>query len=168
MKIYLIGFMSSGKSHWGKLLSRKLDIPFFDLDDQVVSSEGKSINDIFIENGEEYFRQKEKEILHIISESHDTFIMATGGGTPCYYNNIDYMNQAGLTVWISTPVDTLFKRLVKEKEHRPLIKNLTDVQLKNYIIKKFSDRKIFYEQAAVIIEEEDITEDAFVSQIFHE
>jgi Shikimate kinase len=160
--------MSSGKSHWGKLLSRKLDIPFFDLDDQVVSSEGKSINDIFIENGEEYFRQKEKEILHIISESHDTFIMATGGGTPCYYNNIDYMNQAGLTVWISTPVDTLFKRLVKEKEHRPLIKNLTDVQLKNYIIKKFSDRKIFYEQAAVIIEEEDITEDAFVSQIFHE
>jgi shikimate kinase len=159
--------MSSGKSHWGKLLSRKLDIPFFDLDDQVISSEGKSINEIFIENGEEYFRQKEKEVLYIISESHDTFIMATGGGTPCYYNNIDYMNQSGLTVWISTPVDTLFKRLVKEKAHRPLIKNLTDVQLKNYIIKKFSDRKIFYEQAAVIIEEENITEDAFVKKIFH-
>lgn len=159
--------MSSGKTHWGRLLSHKLDIPFFDLDEQVANSEGKPINDIFHTDGEEYFRMKEKETLHILSESHDTFLMACGGGTPCYYNNIDYMNQSGLTVWISTPVKTLYNRLIKEKKLRPLIKDLTDSQLKNFIIKKFSDRKIYYQQASIIIEEENITEDNFIAKIFH-
>ena len=68
------------------------------------------------EEGEEYFRLKEKEVLHIITESHESFVMACGGGSPCYFNNIEYMNQSGTTVWINTPLETLFERLVKEKE----------------------------------------------------
>jgi len=122
MKIFLIGFMGSGKSYWGRQLSEKLLLPLFDLDMQVESNEGKSINQIFEEKGEENFRLLEKDALHIITESHESFIMATGGGTPCYFNNIDYMNNAGITVWINTPVEILFERLLKEKSSRPLIK----------------------------------------------
>ena len=87
-------------------------------------SEGKTINEIFAEEGEEYFRLIEKDILHIITESHDSFIMASGGGTPCYFNNIDFMNQGGTAVWLNTPIDILHERLLKEKEHRPLLRTL--------------------------------------------
>jgi len=119
-KIFLIGFMGSGKTYWGQLLSQKLGIPFFDMDEQVAQHEGKSIVEIFAENGEEYFRLLEKDVLHIITESHDKFVMACGGGSPCYFKNIDYMNQSGTTVWINTPADVIFKRLINEKEKRPL------------------------------------------------
>ncbi|HWR33301.1 MAG TPA: shikimate kinase, partial [Chitinophagaceae bacterium] len=108
MKIFLIGFMGSGKTHWGRLLSQKLGIPFFDLDEQVTGHAGKSIHEIFESEGEEQFRIFEKEVLHIITESHESFVMACGGGSPCYFNNIDYMNQSGTTVWINTPLNTLF------------------------------------------------------------
>jgi shikimate kinase len=167
MKIFLIGFMGSGKTYWGHLISQKLSIPFFDMDEQVVSHEGRSIVEIFAENGEEYFRLLEKDVLHIITESHDKLVMACGGGSPCYFNNIDYMNQTGTTVWINTPIETLFQRLINEKESRPLIKGLTNDQLKGYIIKKFADRKIYYEQADVIVDEEPVQLDKLLEKIFH-
>ena len=167
MRIFLIGFMGSGKTFWGRKLSQKLSLPFFDLDEQVVNSENKSINQIFEGDGEEYFRQKEKEVLHIITESHASFVMACGGGAPCYFNNIEYMNQSGTTVWLNTLIPVLFQRLVKERNHRPLLRNLSDEQLKGYIIKKFSDRKIYYEQASVYIEDENIGIDQFIEKIFH-
>lgn len=167
MRIFLIGFMGSGKTFWGRKLSQKLSLPFFDLDEQVVNSENKSINQIFEGDGEEYFRQKEKEVLHIITESHASFVMACGGGAPCYFNNIEYMNQSGTTVWLNTSIPVLFQRLVKERNHRPLLRNLSDEQLKGYIIKKFSDRKIYYEQASVYIEDENIGIDQFIEKIFH-
>ena len=167
MKIYLIGFMGSGKTHWGRLLSQKLGIPFFDLDEQVADHTGKSIAEIFESEGEERFRLMEKDALHIITESHESFVMACGGGSPCYFNNIDYMNQAGATVWINTPLDILFDRLMLEKEKRPLIKNLTDEQLKNFISKKFADRRIYYEQAGIMVEEEPVELDKLIEKIFH-
>jgi shikimate kinase len=167
MKIFLIGFMGSGKTHWGRALSQKLNIPFFDLDEQVVSHEGKPINQLFAEHGEEYFRMAEKDTLHIITESHDSFVMATGGGTPCYFNNVEYMNRSGTTVWINTPVDILFQRLMGEKEKRPLIKELTDDQLRGFITKKFADRRIYYEQANVAIDEDPVQLDQLIEKIFH-
>jgi len=167
MKIFLIGFMGSGKTHWGRLLSQKLGIPFFDMDAQVVSHEGKTIVDIFAENGEEYFRFLEKDVLHIITESHESFVMACGGGSPCYFNSIEYMNNSGSTVWINTPVEIIFERLKKERKLRPLIKELSDEQLKAYINKKFADRKIYYDQAAIIIDEEPLELDKLIEKIFH-
>ncbi len=167
MKIFFIGFMGSGKTHWGKLVSEKLHIPFFDLDEQIVSHEGKPIPEIFAEHGEEYFRLLEKDILHIITESHENFVMACGGGTPCFYNNIDYMNKSGTTIWLNSPIDILYQRLIKEKEVRPLIKNLSNDQLRGFIIKKFSDRKIFYEQADIILEEDPLKIESLVEKIFH-
>ena len=167
MKIFLIGFMGSGKTYWGRKLSEKLRLPFFDLDEQIETSEAKKISQIFADEGEEYFRLLEKDTLHIITESHDSFIMATGGGTPCYFNNIEFMNKAGISVWINTPVDLLHERLLKDKNERPLIKDLNDAQLRSFIIKKFSDRKIYYEQAEMVVEETDKNLEKMVERLFH-
>ena|ERR1043166_7693444 len=167
MKIFLIGFMGSGKTYWGKLLSLKLSFPFFDLDDQITSREGKTINEIFNEKGEEDFRMIEKELLHTITESHDNFVMACGGGAPCYFNNIDYMNQLGTTVWINTPIEELCKRLLEEKMQRPLIKELTDEEIRIFIQKKFADRKIYYEQADITIDENPIRLEYLIEKIFY-
>lgn len=167
MKIFLIGFMGSGKTYCGKQLSWKLHIPFYDLDELIVNEGGKTINEIFAEEGEEHFRLKEKEILHTVTESHETFIMACGGGTPCYFNNIEYMNESGVTVWMNTPVDILHERLLKEKENRPLLKELSDEQLKSYIIKKFADRKMYYELAAIRIDDDQLSTESLIQKIFH-
>lgn len=159
--------MGCGKSHWGKILSAKLNVPFFDLDEKIVEHEGRSIATIFEKEGEEYFRLLEKDVLHILTESHETFVMATGGGTPCFYNNIDYLKKQGTVVWINCSTDCLYNRLLKEKAQRPLIKEIRDDELKSYIIKKYSSRKIFYQQATVILPEEVITLENLVSKIFH-
>jgi shikimate kinase len=167
MKIFLLGFMGSGKSYWGRLLSQKLQVPFFDLDEQIVNAEGKSINEIFDTNGEEYFRLIEKDTLHIITESHDSMVMACGGGTPCYFNNIEYMNREGTTIWLDVPIQVLFERLIRERSRRPLLKDLSDDQVRSFIIKKFSDRKIYYEQAEIIVNEDPILLDSLIEKVFH-
>ena len=167
MKIFLIGFMGCGKTHWGKQLSQKLQIPFFDLDSLIEEREGKSITAIFAEMGEEYFRMLEKDVLYLVTESHESFIMATGGGTPCFFNNIDYMKSRGTAIWINCSVECLHSRLVKEKDKRPLISSIPDNELRSYIIKKFSDRKIFYQQAQVILNEDDVTLERLIEKTFH-
>lgn len=168
MKIFLIGFMGSGKSHWGKKLSQKLTIPFFDLDEKIEEHTGRSIPQIFAEEGEEHFRLLEKEVLYLLTESHEAFVMVTGGGTPCFYNNIDYLKKNGIVVWFNCSVDCLFRRLVKEKEKRPLISAISDDELKSFIVKKFSNRKIFYQQADVIINEDELHLEELLGRIFHE
>ncbi len=167
MKVFLIGFMGCGKTHWGRLLSRKLGIPFFDLDERIEEKEEKTITAIFAEDGEEYFRLLEKEVLYFLTESHDSFVMATGGGTPCYYNNIRYMKEAGTAIWINCSLDIAHGRLLEEREKRPLIRALNSDQLRSYIIKKFSDRKIFYEQADRTLHDETLQLDDLVQTVFH-
>jgi len=167
MKIFLIGFMGCGKTHWGIEFSRKLQLPFFDLDAVIEEKEEKSITGIFAEMGEEYFRMLEKDVLYMLTESHESFVMATGGGTPCFFNNIDYMKSRGTTVWINCSVDCLHSRLVKEKAKRPLISTIPDDELRTYIVKKFADRKIFYKQANVIFSEDDLTLDHLIEKTFH-
>ena len=167
MKIFMIGFMGCGKTHWGKLLSEKLKVPFFDLDAMIEEREGKPIAEIFSEMGEEYFRMLEKDVLYLVTESHQTFIMACGGGTPCFFNNIDYMKRRGTTIWIHCSTDCLYERLRKEKAARPLIQSIPDEELRSYIIKKYSDRKIFYQQASVILPDEEVTLDKLIERAFH-
>ena len=167
MRIFLIGFMGAGKSYWGRKLSEKLGIRFFDLDEQVTEHAGKSIVEIFEVDGEEKFRLLEKEVLHIITESHDSFVMACGGGSPCYFNNIDYMNRTGTTVWINTPFEMIYQRLLDEKDKRPMIREFSPVQLKNFIARKFADRRIYYEQAGVFIDEQPVEIEHIIQKIFH-
>lgn len=167
MRIYLIGFMGSGKSHWGTRLAERLGVPFFDLDDVIVKQEGKAITEIFAENGEEYFRLLEKNLLESLSEAYEEVIISCGGGTPCFYGNIDYMREKGKVVWLNTDCNTLVARLLKEKMKRPLLRQIPDEELKAFIVKKLHDRKLYYEQAHITVPEDQLNLEQLIEAINH-
>jgi shikimate kinase len=168
MRIFLIGFMGAGKTHWGKQVANRMGLPFHDLDELVVAQEGKSIADIFSENGEEYFRLAEKQILEELVEREDSMIISCGGGTPCFFNNIDFMKRYGIVVWLNTHVEVILQRLLKERMHRPLLKDIKDEDLRNHIIRKLNERRMYYEQADVIIDKEDsISMNDFIQTVLH-
>jgi len=166
MRVFLIGFMGSGKTHWGMALATQLKIPFFDLDEIVGAKENKTVTEIFYASGEEYFRMKEKEILEALIEDHESMVLSCGGGTPCFFNNIDKMKKQGIVVWLNTHVEIILQRLLKEKVKRPLLKNIADQDMKHYIVRKLNERKMYYEQADVILDNEDsISTNAFIQTI---
>ena len=167
MKIFLIGFMGSGKTHWGKALAEKLQLPFYDLDKIITDTQGKSITEIFAEQGEEHFRLLERDLLHDIVEKHPAIVLSCGGGTPCFFNNIDFMKKEGTVVWLNSSIEALTERLKKEKNQRPLIKEISDEDLRSYILKKMNDRRLYYEQADVHVVEETVTLDSLIQQIIH-
>jgi shikimate kinase len=154
MKIFLIGFMGSGKTHWGRQISAKLNLPFYDLDTVIVGREHKSVADIFAEKGEEYFRYQEKETLEQLSAEQESFILSCGGGTPCFFNNIEFMKKNGKVIWLNTSIDMLTQRLQRERVSRPLISNVDEEDLRRYIVKKLSERRMYYQQADVTVLEE--------------
>jgi len=148
--------MGSGKTHWGSRLAEKMQMPFFDLDSVIVQKEQKSIADIFTEKGEEYFRYLEKEILEELVLGEERFILSLGGGTPCFFNNIEFMKKNGKVIWLNTSVEVLKQRLIKERMTRPMIKDVNETDLKSYIIRKLGERKMYYEQADLMVHEEGI------------
>ena len=157
LKIFLIGMMGSGKSYWAEKLKKKLKVPAYDLDNLVEIMEERSIAEMFAEDGEEYFRKEEAKMLRLFKEKKN-FILSCGGGTACFNDNMQWMNKNGITVWLDEPVDVLIERLQKEKEHRPLIKNLNDDQLKEFLNKKIEERKEYYGKATYILKGDQLTE----------
>lgn len=151
MKIFLIGMMGSGKSFCSKKLAKKLKIPAFDLDTIIEMTEDLTIAEIFEEEGEEYFRKEEAKILRWFGEKK-AFVLATGGGTPCFHKNMDWMNENGITIWLNEPVPVLVERLKTEKEHRPLLKDLSDDELASFLTNKIAERKLYYSMAKHTIE----------------
>ena len=162
MKIFLIGMMGAGKSYWKQKLAKKLKVGGYDLDFIIESHEEKTISEIFSEDGEEYFRT-EANMLRWFKEKK-AFVLATGGGTPCFHHNMEWMNEQGLTIWLDEPVEVIAKRLLPEKEHRPLIKQLSDYQLEDYLAQKLKERRTFYQQAACHITGTDLN-DATMAKI---
>ncbi|WP_447641845.1 MULTISPECIES: shikimate kinase [Chitinophagaceae] len=146
MKIFLVGMMGVGKSYWSQLLAPKLHCKVYDLDAVIVAAAGMSIADIFEQRGEAYFRKLETETLRAFALK-DNFILATGGGTPCFNDNIVWMNANGVTIWIDEALDILVERLAPEKAHRPLLSQLTDGGLAQYLATKLKERYPFYSQA---------------------
>jgi len=144
--IYLLGFMGCGKSYMGKGLAKKLGWEFIDMDDFLEANEGMSISAIFKEGGETLFRELERNYLHATLDFTQT-VIATGGGAPCFFDNMDWMNENGQTIYLETPVSILVERLKSETAHRPLLADKTDDQLTEFIAKKLSERKQFYGQA---------------------
>lgn len=145
-RIFLIGFMGAGKSFWGEWLGGQLDIPFLDLDEYIYKMEGKSISDIFRIEGESYFRKIERDGLHQIAKFKQ-FVLACGGGTPCYYNNMEFMNQNGITIWLNPSIETLIQRVKSKNNKRPLISEMDEKQMKVYFKKKIKERQNFYQMA---------------------
>jgi len=146
------------------MISEKLQMPFFDLDDLIEKRANLKINDIFDRKGEKYFRKLEAVCLrelHVL----DSFILACGGGTPCFYDNMMVMNALGTTVWMNTPKEIMATRLLEEAEHRPLIKGLSPEKLHEFIEDKLEERLQFYNQARIIIDPTDSTPDDLIRQL---
>ncbi|MBI3883539.1 MAG: shikimate kinase [Sphingobacteriales bacterium] len=161
MLIFLVGFMGTGKSHWGKIWSQANQIPFVDLDDAIETAEGKSVAAIFELNGEDYFRKLETATLRSFAHQKN-IIISCGGGTPCFNNNMQWMNENGVTVFIATPAAIIAQRVMKEQEKRPLLKGLTPTQLLDFIEQKLLERAPFYSQAKITLIEAAITEETFL------
>ena len=148
MKIYLIGLPGCGKSTLGKQLSKKLGVPFIDLDIALEQREGKPVKDIFKEKGEDYFREIESDTLRKVSEGMPEFVLATGGGAPVFFDNMDFMNKHGQTVFLDVPAREIANRILKsKKEERPLLAKLAPDELKDQIEFLRSQRIRFYNQA---------------------
>ena len=165
MRLFLIGFMGSGKTHWGTRIAGKLDLPFYDLDAVIVDSEGMNIPEMFAAKGEEYFRYAEKQMLEDLVQKEEHFVLSVGGGTPCFFNNIEFMKKNGKVLWLNTSLEVLNKRLLRDKYTRPLLNTITEAGLRAYIIRKLSERKMYYEQADIMVHEEAVELESFMGML---
>ena len=164
MKIFLIGFMGSGKTHWGSIWAKKNSLLFFDLDGVIEEQEKKTIADIFEINGEDYFREKETIALKTFAEINNG-IVACGGGTPCHHNNMKWMNEHGTTVYLQSTAHDIFDRVLEEQDSRPLIKELNEAELLFFIEQKLKERKHFYEMADIVVNSKKLDELTFSKKI---
>ncbi|MGI8893934.1 MAG: shikimate kinase [Bacteroidia bacterium] len=164
MRIYLLGYMGSGKSIIGDELAGLLKYKFIDLDEKVSKAVGLTIPHIFEVHGENYFRQIEKEQLHKTVEIENA-VIATGGGTPNFFDNMKWMNLNGTTVYLKMNPGILFRRLAFEKQERPRIKDLTDIELMEQIVEDITRREHVYMKAQHIIEDMEVTSDNIVKMI---
>lgn len=166
MKIVLVGYMGSGKSTIGRLLSKKLNINFIDLDDYIERQLEKSISTIFEEHGEIYFRKMEHNFVKELMNKKDSFILSTGGGTPCYSQNMEVINAKSTNVfYLKLSIAALVERLTLEKEHRPLIKNIETAEMPEFIGKHLFERSFYYQQATNSISCDNKTPDQVVDEI---
>lgn len=164
MRIFLLGFMGCGKTTIGKKVAKKLQLRFIDMDDFIVEKEKLSINDIFAKYGEEAFREKEREALHNIFKINN-MLVATGGGAPCFFENVAQMNKHGITIYLEVSPQILSKRLWSIRADRPLIKDQTPEELKTYVSTAIAYREEFYYQAQHIIDTSEMSVDQVVDEI---
>lgn len=143
---------SSGKSTIGRLLAAHLGMKFIDLDEVIAKKEGMSISDIFRIKGESYFRESERKHLLSLIQENSVFILATGGGTPCFFDNMEIMNKYAITIYLNISVEDLFKKLSKKgTSHRPLLQNMSDDELYQELKSKFKAREIYYNAAQICL-----------------
>ena len=150
-RVILIGYMGSGKTTIGKALSKETGLMFYDLDWYIESRMRKSVSQIFAEKGEEGFRKIEHNMLHEVAEFEDV-IISCGGGTPCFFDNMDYLNQQGDVIYLKATPETLYKHLLMAKIERPLLKGKSAEELIAYITEHLKERSPFYEKARHILD----------------
>jgi shikimate kinase len=158
MKIFLVGMPGSGKSTLGVKLAQNLSLPFVDLDKEIENKAGKSIPEIFRTDGEDTFRRLEASELAEWCANPDSFVLATGGGAPCFYNGMDNMNQNGLTVFLNVTIHELVRRLQNKKD-RPLLHNESAEELQQRLETIAKIRDSIYRQASITIDNPSSAED---------
>ncbi|WP_422859362.1 shikimate kinase [Flagellimonas sp. S174] len=161
MKVVLVGYMASGKSTVGKALATEMNLDFADLDNLIEEEVGIPIQQIFSQKGELFFRKKEFEVLQKTLERKNNIVLATGGGTPCYGNNMQtILTQSNISIYLQLSIPSLVDRISQEKDSRPLVKTIKDEDLPEFIGKHLFERRNFYMQAeaAVVCDEKGIEE----------
>lgn len=156
MRLFLIGFMGSGKSTMGRTLASQLNLTFIDLDSFLEEKYFKTIPQIFAEEGEDGFRRKERKVLEEVC-AFDNVIVATGGGAPCFFNNMELMNNSGFCIFLDVDITSLVNRLLHARVERPLIKGKSPDELRTFIEMTMAKRRPFYEKAHYILRGAEIT-----------
>lgn len=155
MKIYLVGFMGCGKTTTGKQLARNLGYRFFDLDFYLVKKHEKTVPEIFRQYGENGFRNLEREAL-LDTFKMDNAIISTGGGTPCFFDNMQQINKNGISIYLEADVNTLVKRLYYSNNPRPLVVGKSKKELSNFVFETLQKREHFYNQAYFSIDNQEV------------
>ena len=156
--------MGAGKTTLGRKLAETLNIPFFDSDDEIEKETQTTIQRLFEKHGESFFREKEKEFIQALFKKED-FVLASGGGLPCYNNQMSDLNNLGTTVYLSHSEEVLIQRLLNDNQHRPLVKDLTVNELRHFINDKMQEREATYLRSKFVIQEPDQQVDALINQL---
>ena len=164
MRIYLIGYMGCGKSTMGRALAAALNLSFIDLDTFLEEKYFRTIPQIFAEEGEAGFRKKEQKVLHEVA-AFDDIVVATGGGAPCFFDNMEVMNNSGYCIFLDVDTASLVKRLVNARIERPIIKGKSAEELHHFIEEMMQKRRPFYEKAHYIIKGNEIKPEQVLSLI---
>ena len=147
MNIFIVGYMASGKTTFGKALADKLELPFIDLDWFIEEKTGKTISTLFEEEGQEAFRELERETLHEVASLHDRAVVACGGGTPCFHDNMEFLNKNGITVFLETSTPVLISRLQDQNEDRPLVAGCSNEEIREKVLSQLCERLPHYMEA---------------------
>ena len=164
--LFLVGYMGCGKSTLGRKIARKLGLEFFDTDKMVEEREGACVADVFHYEGEEYFRQVEREVLDHLIQNNVLGIISTGGGLPTWSDNMAYMNEQGVTIYLRRPAEQIAKRMSPYgRQKRPRLRGLNDEELVAFMTKDMEQREAFYAQADLIVDCEKLSDAELVDWI---
>lgn len=150
-RVIIVGYMGAGKTTVGKALAKELSMPFYDLDWYIEARMRKTIPQLFAERGEDGFRLVEQRLLHEVAEFEDV-VISCGGGTPCFFDNMEYINRQGMTVYLKAAPDVLCKHLKMGKTERPLLKGKTPEQINEFIKEQLSQREPYYLKAKTVFD----------------
>lgn len=154
-RIFLIGYMGAGKTTLGKAFAREMNLSFVDQDWYIEERFHKTVQEIFAERGEQGFRELERQMLHEIAE-FENVVISTGGGAPCFYDNMDFMNLKGDTVFLNVTPEVLFSRLKMASQNRPILRGKSNEELKAFIAKTLEKRAPFYSKAKYIFNADEL------------
>lgn len=168
MKIILIGYMGSGKTVIGERLSRVINLPFYDLDQEITRRQGMDIPTIFEKKGEIAFRKIEMQVLGELLQSEESYVLSVGGGTPCYGNSMEMIKQTkdAHSIYLKTSLETLLIRLWEERDSRPLIAHLDSQELlEDFLRKHLFERQFYYNQSNLVVEVKEKDVEGVVAQV---
>ena len=163
MRIYIIGMPASGKTTFGKLLAQHLDYQFIDMDEKIVAITGKTISQLFEEEGEAYFRELERATLKQLTG--DKVVISTGGGAPCFFQNMSFIKENGTSIFLQVSAITLMQRASQQEGTRPLLNGKSGTELLAELKRKYELRLPFYQQADIVLEENEIQVERVVERL---